>query len=529
MPSKRSRDLLAFALALVIAAFVLFYRLTDFPSYFFCDEAIPAVEVQSLLATGRDRAGVSWPLFIRGYGAYQLSLSVYWLLPFQALFGMSEIVVRACAALASLIGVAGASFFVRRIFPANRCWTLVPLVFYGAPFWYLHTRTGFEVVISASAWLIVVASFGSLWRTGPTDSRSVRREIATWACFLLAFAFCFYSYTPARGWAPVTLVVLLLAWLPVTLVQWRRTTLLLLLTTLLVTPYLMAALFRPEIAFGRLNDLGGMHLDQALPQLGTVVDPHYWFSSDVRFQSRERHTLPGLGLIPFYFLPFMLLGALVCLIEFRRRPEARAVILLLPVGAFPAVLVALNPLRSMPVGLVYLLLTAAGLAFLGQWLATSWRQTRIAVGALLAINLLALNHYVFAFAIRSYSDYGFYGVQTGQREVFAWIKANLDRYGEIRLTHAAFNGNETLIDFYLTGAEREAVKVRNAKAPCVLDEARTQVWILREERHVRLEHSACPVVRQILQTLYDPRGAPLFRMVQISPLPEFIAPDEPRR
>ena len=187
MPHERSRDLLAFALALAAAAFVIFFRLTEFPLYFFCDEAIPAVEAQSLLTTGRDRAGALWPLFIRGQGVYQLSLSVYWLLPFQALFGMSETVVRACGALASLIGAAGISFFARRIFPAGRGWALVPLVFYGAPFWYLHARTGFEVVISASAWLVVIASFGSLWRTGPSDSRSSTHEIAAWTCFRLLF------------------------------------------------------------------------------------------------------------------------------------------------------------------------------------------------------------------------------------------------------------------------------------------------------------------------------------------------------
>jgi len=526
MPHERSRDLLAFALALAAAAFVIFFRLTEFPLYFFCDEAIPAVEAQSLLTTGRDRAGALWPLFIRGQGAYQLSLSVYWLLPFQALFGMSETVVRACGALASLIGAAGMSFFARRIFPAGRGWALVPLVFYGAPFWYLHARTGFEVVISASAWLVVIASFGSLWRTGPSDSRSSTHEIAAWTCFLLAFAFCFYSYTPARGWAPLTLIVLLLAWWPVTFVQWQRAVLLVLMTTVLVAPYLMTMFFHPEIAFGRLGDLGGVHLDRTLPQLSTVLDPRYWFRSDTRFESWERHTLPEIGLVPFYFLPFTLLGVLACVFEFRRRPEARAAILLLPVGAFPAALVTINPLRCMPVGLVYILFTAVGFAVLAQWLA-AWRQTRVLIGGLLAINLFALNHYVFASAIRSYTDYGFYSVQTGQREVFAWINANLDRYREIRLTHAAFNGNETLVEFYLASAKREKVKVKSAEAPCVLDEARTQVWILREQRYARLEHSDCAVVSETLQTLYDPKGAALFRMVQISPLPEFRAPVEP--
>jgi 4-amino-4-deoxy-L-arabinose transferase-like glycosyltransferase len=108
MVTGRSRDFLLLASALLAAAVILLYRLTDFPLHFFCDEAVQGAEARSLLDTGRDRAGALWPLFIRGRGGYHLSPSVYWLIPFQALLGDSEFVVRLSHAMASLLGVAGA-------------------------------------------------------------------------------------------------------------------------------------------------------------------------------------------------------------------------------------------------------------------------------------------------------------------------------------------------------------------------------------------------------------------------------------
>jgi hypothetical protein len=533
---SRSRQLLGLSFSLLVAAAVLLYRLTDFPLYFFCDEAVQSAEVRSLLDSGKDRAGAAWPLFIRGHGSYQLSLSVYWLMPFQAVLGASERVVRLSHLVASLIGVTAAAFFLRRAFAATLLWTLVPLVFYGASFWYLHSRTAFEVVISASAWLVCISVFPLLWSVGsdkpPRASGYDRRDGLAWAGFVVAFAMCFYSYTPAHGWALLTLLVLLVAWLPVTWRHWQRTLLLVGLVVLVISPFLIAAIVRPEVAFGRLRDLVPANealvtwprVEASLRRLVTILNPAYWFSAETRFESSERHTIPGLSLIPKYYLPFAAWGVLYCLRHFRTKPEARALLMLFPVGAFPAILVDVNPLRSMPIGLIYVLWACTGLAAAGEFVRGSMTRVSLYPIALAALVLHAawLPFYVFSSAITRYSDYGFYGVQMGEREVFGWVRANYDRYPLIRLTHAAFNGNEALVDFYLPGIDKGRFRVRSADASCVLQTAETEVWILRRERLVELERSGCPVQVESLHTINDPRGQPLFSAVRLTPLEGFV-------
>jgi len=536
--TKGSRETLLFSFLLLAAAVVLFFRLTEFPLYFFCDEAAQGAEVNALLDSGKDRAGVTWPLFFRSHGGYQLSLSVYWLMPFQALLGESEFAVRASHVVASLLGVTAAALFVRRWFPANALWTAVPLVFYGAPFWYLHSRTGFEVVISASAWLICLALFPLLWRDATDELPGRHRpvpatRVGCWVGFLVAFAFCFYSYTPARGWAPLTLLALLLAWLPISYRQWRRTAALCALAGVIVAPFLITALLRPDVAFGRMHDLlpgneslfTWQRMNGALHQFVTILNPQYWFSAQTRFESFERHMIPGLPLLPEFYLPLATIGFLHCILSFRTRAQARALLLLFPVGAFPAILFDVNPLRCIPVGLVYLLWTCAGLLAVVETMAHWIRSVRLQLIVLpaLLLHLAWLVFHVFGTAVDSYSDYGFYGVQMGQREVFAWVRGNLDRYPLIHLTHAAFNGNEALVDFYLPVERRRQLPVTSADAPCVLERAEAAVWILRQERIAELDRSKCAVQRQTLHVFTDPRGEPLFAAVILTPLAGFDA------
>jgi hypothetical protein len=45
----------------------------------------------------------------------------------------------------------------------------------------------------------------------------------------------------------------------------------------------------------------------------------------------------------------------------------------------------------------------------------------------LTLQLVGLPIRVFSRAVTSHANYGFYGVQMGQREVFSWVRRNLDR------------------------------------------------------------------------------------------------------
>jgi hypothetical protein len=136
----------------------------------------------------------------------------------------------------------------------------------------------------------------------------------------------------------------------------------------------------------------------------------------------------------------------------------------------------------------------------------------------LTLQLVGLPIRVFSRAVTSHANYGFYGVQMGQREVFSWVRRNLDRYPTIHLSHAAFNGNEAIVDFYVPSSKRDHVPVRDAdKVRCVLAGSQPEIWILRHEKLIALESGACPLTYDLLERITDPLGNILFDIVEVKP------------
>jgi len=90
--SQKNKILLITILA--IAFSLRFYRLGSIPQGFFSDEAAVGYNTYSLIKTGRDEFGKSWPLFFTSFGEGKLPLYVYQSLPWMALFGPNELAVR---------------------------------------------------------------------------------------------------------------------------------------------------------------------------------------------------------------------------------------------------------------------------------------------------------------------------------------------------------------------------------------------------------------------------------------------------
>src|SRR5688572_25021216 len=64
------------------------------PIGFTPDEASFGYDAYSLLQTGKDQWGASWPLSFRSFGDFKLPLYTYLAMPSVALFGLNEFSVR---------------------------------------------------------------------------------------------------------------------------------------------------------------------------------------------------------------------------------------------------------------------------------------------------------------------------------------------------------------------------------------------------------------------------------------------------
>ena len=199
---RHSKILLAFY-SLIIYLWLIFEKLATFPIYFFCDEAMLGVDAYALLTTGADYTGASWPFFFYGLGFYSHAISVYFNIPFIALFGLSEFSVRLTTATISVLGVVAIYVLLRYVYKLRSAW-MTFVLFAITPLWFLHSRTGFEYIMAASFFLafglFYILAFSRHW------------------LFVIPAAICaaatFYAHTTGRGWVAISLILLFLFNLP---------------------------------------------------------------------------------------------------------------------------------------------------------------------------------------------------------------------------------------------------------------------------------------------------------------------------
>lgn len=86
-------------LIFLLAVGLRFYQLGQVPSGFVNDEAAIGYNAYSLLKTGKDEFGTSWPLVFRSFGEGKLPVYIYLTIPSVAIFGLTEFAVRFPSAL----------------------------------------------------------------------------------------------------------------------------------------------------------------------------------------------------------------------------------------------------------------------------------------------------------------------------------------------------------------------------------------------------------------------------------------------
>lgn len=99
MKSKKIWLVLAIIL---FGAILRLWQLGAIPVGFYSDEALYGYEAYSLMQTGKDQFGNSWPVSIAGFGDYRPALYIYTTIPFIKIFGLTEFATRLPSALFSI-------------------------------------------------------------------------------------------------------------------------------------------------------------------------------------------------------------------------------------------------------------------------------------------------------------------------------------------------------------------------------------------------------------------------------------------
>jgi len=425
------------------------------PPGLYQDEAANAWSAYCLLKTGKDYAGVSWPIYYtRNVGGNSSTLYVYMLLPFQALGGMNIFTTRLPAAVLSIFNVWLIYFVAKRLFNTQTGLVAAALLTFNP--WSLQlSRWGHEASINPLLGLAPLALM--LWAGMPiSDNKTITpRPVIAALGGILSGIGCF-SYHSVRIFVPVFLLAAFLLTFP----EWKKSLkthrgvwvalAFLIFFAAIFGQLVYLHIFHPE-GIGRHvlyqgNWVGSATFSTAIKEAAYRYIKH--FGLDFLFIRGDNYIMqhpPVGGQFHWYELPLMLAGLPVLFSRFKKSASARvllAYILAYPVGdSLSWGLVSIDSLRSAPGLCSLVLLSALGAVEAAVWL---WKRKRNLAPAVTVVFSLA----VILMNIRYF--YHFYGefnrrpevcrlFHTDLVEACQWLRPRLDNFDAVFCTTKGFD------------------------------------------------------------------------------------------
>ena len=113
----KNKSLLALLILTLLGFILRFTGLDQNPPSLNWDEVSHGYNAFSILKTGKDEWGVTFPLIFRAFGDYKLPLYIYLTTVPVALFGLNAISVRLISVLAGTLAIPGIYLLTRQLFP----------------------------------------------------------------------------------------------------------------------------------------------------------------------------------------------------------------------------------------------------------------------------------------------------------------------------------------------------------------------------------------------------------------------------
>jgi len=441
-------------LIMVLAASLRLYKLGQIsPPGMNQDEAVNAWNAWCLLKTGKDQAGVSWPIFyLRTLGSNNTPLYIYSMIPFFAVGGFSIWTARLVSAFFGILCIPVIYYIGYRLFD-RRVGLMAALLLALNP-WHLHlSRWAIESGICPLLGLIPLAML--LWCNMPiSDESRVPRPLAALLAGAAIGISC-YGYWAARIFIPAFLGLAVLISIPA---LWRS------LKTrkgimsiaafnigffAFFGPLAWQHIFHPE-GIGRRTQFQKLWEESTpflVKVLAVVMRYIGHFSPDFLFIRGDIFAIqaPAVGgEFHWYSCLLMIAGLVVLLWKLRSSRSAR--IILVFVFAYPLSdcfgrAMSSHSLRSSPGMCSLILLAAVGAVSAADWLRKRNQKLFstaivIFIFAVISLNVRYLIHYFGEYNRRSeiYHQY-----HTDLVEACRWLKPRLDKYDAIFCTAENMN------------------------------------------------------------------------------------------
>ncbi len=192
MPKIKNKILIVI---LILAAFLRLYQISSYPALN-PDEAALSYNAYSLLETGKDEHGDSWPIHFKSFGDYKPGGYVYLALPFIKILGLNTFATR----LPNLIFSLFAIYYIYRLIllgtKDTRLATISTFLLAISP-WHIHfSRGAWESSTALS--LTIMGTYHLL-----TSLKEKKINLKHLTLSLTLFAFSLYLYHSARIYVPL--------------------------------------------------------------------------------------------------------------------------------------------------------------------------------------------------------------------------------------------------------------------------------------------------------------------------------------
>lgn len=188
-------------LIFLFAFFLRLYKLSNFPVGFHIDEASLGYNGYSMLLTGKDESGKSFPLYIDMFGDYRPSGYHYLTIAPVAVFGLTEFATRFPSAVFGSLLVFAVYFFVVILFSDKKLGLLASFLIAVAPWSIVLSRASDEAVV---ALFFIIVGFGLFFY-----SLEKKKPLFFITGFFSLTLSLFFYHTP-RVFVPGILLVFLL-------------------------------------------------------------------------------------------------------------------------------------------------------------------------------------------------------------------------------------------------------------------------------------------------------------------------------
>lgn len=194
---RLNKIILVVILALAFALRV--WAISRYPAGFTPDEASFGYDAYSLLKTGKDQWGSSWPLTFRSFGDSKLPLYAYLTIPSVAVFGLNEFATRLPAALIGVLAVLATYLMAKEMFKDKRLGLVAAALLTISPWHMPLSRGAFEanltvLFMSAGIWMFFLGLKNKKWLIGTA----------------IAFGLNLFSYHSARLVTPLISLILVI-------------------------------------------------------------------------------------------------------------------------------------------------------------------------------------------------------------------------------------------------------------------------------------------------------------------------------